>query len=68
MSSSLPLVSVIIPTYNHEQFLVKAIQSDVEKPFNSIEILIINDGLKINYSESYFSHKQQEPSYLKVYN
>lgn len=39
-----PLVSVIIPTYNRAQSLVKAIKSVQRQTFSKIEILICDDG------------------------
>jgi glycosyltransferase involved in cell wall biosynthesis len=41
-----PAVSVIIPTYNHAQFLRVAIQSVVDQTFPDWEVVIVN-----NYSE-----------------
>lgn len=39
-----PLVSIIIPAYNVEQFIARAIKSAVDQNYSNIEILIINDG------------------------
>jgi len=36
--------SVIIPTYNREQFLKKAIQSVLKQTFKSFELIVIDDG------------------------
>ena len=44
--SSTPLVSIIIPTYNHAQFLHEALQSVCNQTFVDWEVLVIN-----NYSE-----------------
>lgn len=43
-----PLVSVIIPAYNAEDFLEEAIESIVSQTYKNIEILIINDASKDN--------------------
>lgn len=37
-------VSIIIPVYNIEEFLVKCLDSVVNQTLNNIEIIIINDG------------------------
>ncbi len=39
-----PLVSVIIPAYNHENFIVEAIVSVLSQSCNDFELLIIDDG------------------------
>jgi teichuronic acid biosynthesis glycosyltransferase TuaG len=41
-----PLVSVVIPTYNHAQFLRAAIQSVIDQTFTDWEAVVVN-----NYSE-----------------
>ena len=41
-----PLVSVVIPTYNHAQFLRAAIQSVIDQTFSDWEVVVVN-----NYSE-----------------
>lgn len=46
MQSSQPLVSVVIPCYNHEQFVQDAIQSVIDQTYNNIELIIIDDGSK----------------------
>ena len=42
--NDLPLVSVIIPTYNRADMLVKAVESVSKQSYKSIEIIIIDDG------------------------
>jgi len=39
-----PLVSVIIPAYNHEKYIQETIFSIIHQTYNNIELLIINDG------------------------
>ena len=46
MQSSQPLVSVVIPCYNHEQFVKDSIQSVIDQTYNNIELIIIDDGSK----------------------
>lgn len=41
---SLPLVSVIIPCYNSEDFIAEAIQSALDQDYENKEIIVINDG------------------------
>lgn len=46
-----PLVTVIITTYNREEFLETAIQSAVNQSYSNIEILVIDDGSVHNYAQ-----------------
>ncbi len=39
-----PLVSVILPVYNAEKFIVSAIESVLAQDFKNFELLVINDG------------------------
>lgn len=39
-----PLVSIIIPVYNGENFLKEAIESALNQTYKNIEIIVINDG------------------------
>jgi len=42
--TNFPLVSVVIPVYNHEIYIEKAINSVLEQDYPNIEIIVINDG------------------------
>ena len=41
-----PLVSVMIPCYNHESFVQASIQSVIDQTYQNIELIIIDDGSK----------------------
>lgn len=41
---NVPAVSVILPAYNCEKFIGKAIQSVLQQTFTDFELIIINDG------------------------
>ena len=43
-SSDLPLISVIVPAYNHEQYICVALESARQQTYPNIEICIIDDG------------------------
>lgn len=44
--SDLPLVSVIIPVYNGEEFIADAIQSATTQTYRNLEIVVVDDGSK----------------------
>ena len=43
---SSPLVSVIIPSYNHENYVQNTINSIIEQTYKNIELIVIDDGSK----------------------
>lgn len=44
MMNDSPLVSVIVPSYNHDQFIEATINSVLNQTYPKIELLIIDDG------------------------
>ena len=49
--SKLPLVSIVIPCYNHARFVQETIQSVIDQDYENIELIIIDDGSKDNSVE-----------------
>ncbi len=43
---SKPLVSVIIPAYNHENYVQNTINSIIDQTYKNIELIVIDDGSK----------------------
>lgn len=50
-SKETPLVSIVIPCYNHAQFVQETIQSVIDQDYENIELIIIDDGSKDNSVE-----------------
>ena len=44
MDSDYPLVSVLIPAYNHESYIQMTIQSIINQSYQNIELIIVDDG------------------------
>lgn len=48
MKENKPLVSVIIPSYNHEKYVGIAVKSAINQTYDNLEIIICDDGSKDN--------------------
>lgn len=44
LTESLPLVSVVIPTYNYGHFVCEAIESALAQTYPHIEVIVVDDG------------------------
>ena len=44
--NKLPLVSVLIPAYNHEKYIQDTIRSIINQTYQNIELIIVDDGSK----------------------
>lgn len=51
MTEQQPLVSIVIPCYNHAQFVQETIQSVIDQDYENIELIIIDDGSRDNSVE-----------------
>jgi len=56
MSRRMPLVSIVIPAYNHGNYLHEAIKSVLTQTYSNIELLVLDDGSTDNTSEILFSY------------
>ncbi len=52
MISSVPLVSVVIPTFHRPDLLLRAIQSVQAQTFRALEIVIVIDGVDVETSKA----------------
>lgn len=53
-----PIISIIVPVYNAEQYLASCLNSLLAQSFDNIEILCINDGSKDNSLEILKTYKK----------
>lgn len=51
MENNSPLVSIVIPSYNHAAFVNETIQSVIDQGYKNIELIIIDDGSSDNSVE-----------------
>jgi glycosyltransferase involved in cell wall biosynthesis len=62
---NVPAVSVILPAYNCEKFIGKAIQSVLQQTFTDFDLIIINDGSTDNTETIIHEFDDQRIIYLK---
>jgi len=55
-----PTISVVMPVYNAEKYLDKAIQSILKQTYNNFEFIIINDGSVDNSLVTIGKYKNQD--------
>jgi len=60
-----PLVSIIIPVYNGENYLAEAINSALAQTYDNIEIIVINDGSTDSTKEIALSYGNKIRYYSK---
>jgi len=56
----MPLVSVIMPSYNHEKYIPCAIESVLNQTFRDIELIIIDDASKDKSTEIIKVYKKKD--------
>lgn len=63
-----PLVSVILPTFNHGEFIGQAIESVLGQTYNNFELIIIDNYSEDNTESVVALYKDSRISYLKFRN
>lgn len=67
-NSEQPLVSIIMPTYNHGKFIGKATESVLNQTYQNFELIIIDNYSEDNTEEIVASYKDDRIKYLKFRN
>ena len=65
MSNESPLVSVIIPNYNHASFLSKRIDSVLQQSYQNFEVIILDD-CSIDNSREVIEHYRGHPKVSSI--
>jgi hypothetical protein len=60
-SSKLPLVSVVIPTFNRAAVLTAALNSVLRQTFQELEVIVVDDGSRDATSETVLRVAQSDP-------
>jgi glycosyltransferase involved in cell wall biosynthesis len=67
MTTTVPRVSVCVPSYNHSRFLPQALESILRQTFSDLEIIIVDDGSTDNSLEIAKSYASNHPSKIKLH-
>ena len=59
-------ISIIIPAYNAEMYLVKCLNSLVKQTKKGIEVIIVNDGSQDRTEEIARKYEKKYPELIKV--
>jgi len=63
-----PLISVVMPTYNHARYLGRAIESVIEQNFTNWEIIVVDNYSSDNTQEVVKSFTDPRIIYLRIHN
>jgi glycosyltransferase involved in cell wall biosynthesis len=67
-NGSQPLVSVLMPCYNAEAFLVEALDSILSQSYRNLEVLLIDDGSKDQTKHIILDYAQRDSRIKPVFN
>ena len=63
-----PLVSVIVPTFNHGHYLGRALQSVINQSYTNWELIVINNHSTDNTDEVIFGLSDKRINHFKIHN
>lgn len=64
-NESHPVISVVMPVYNAEEYLDEAIKSILTQTYDNFEFIIVNDGSTDKSEEIIYSYKDPRIVYIK---
>jgi glycosyltransferase involved in cell wall biosynthesis len=64
---NLPLISVFMPTYNHEKFLAESIDSVLAQDYQNIEIVVVDDCSIDGTAEIARDYAKRYPHHIKFH-
>lgn len=65
-SAGFPLITVVVPAYNHEQYICMALESVRQQTYTKIEIVIIDDGSTDATADGILEWMEQHQKEVKV--
>jgi glycosyltransferase involved in cell wall biosynthesis len=65
-TAAMPLVSILIPAFNHERFVQRCLDSVLEDPYPSKELIIIDDGSTDSTGERITTGSRQHSGDLPI--
>lgn len=65
MASKKPLISIITPTYNHEDFISQCLDSVLHQSYENWEQIVIDDGSRDNTGDLIKSFDDKRLTYIK---
>lgn len=63
-----PLVSVVMPTYNHESFIGEAVDSVLNQTYRNLELIVVDNESKDNTSRILSSYRDRRVKYVRCPN
>ena len=60
-----PKISIIIPVYNVEKYLIKCLESCINQTFKDIEIIVVNDCSPDNSDKIMKTYEEKYPDFIK---
>jgi glycosyltransferase involved in cell wall biosynthesis len=66
--TSTPLISVVIPTYNHACYIGRVLQSVIDQSYSNWEVILVDNHSTDNTQEIVSSYTEPRIKYLKIHN